>query len=152
MILMVVVATELIDVEPSKQLTTAPFRSLVTGLTVILDIRGKLSLPDRVLRKWIWSRWSSLVEFHYYHHAIDVKTAKLLKVIVWDIITVTSHLWNIPVLLHVSSSWSPSWQTVATGEGEISTTPADRTKTNHELFTLLNDRYPPTSCKFWSWW
>ena len=46
MILMVVVATELIDVEPSKQLTTAPFRPLVTGLTIILDIRGKLSSPE----------------------------------------------------------------------------------------------------------
>ena len=46
MILMVVVATELIDVEPSKQFTTAPSRPLVTGLTVILDIRGKLSLPE----------------------------------------------------------------------------------------------------------
>ena len=46
MILMVVIATELVALEPSKQLTTDPFRSLVTGLTVILDIRGKLSLPE----------------------------------------------------------------------------------------------------------
>ena len=43
---MVVLATESVDIEPSKQLTTAPFRSLVTGLIVILDIRGKLSLPE----------------------------------------------------------------------------------------------------------
>jgi hypothetical protein len=46
MILMIVVATDSVDDEPSKQFTTVPFRLLVTGLTVILDIRGKLSSPE----------------------------------------------------------------------------------------------------------
>jgi hypothetical protein len=46
MILMIVVATDSVAIEPSKQFTTAPSRPLVTGLTVILDIRGKLSLPE----------------------------------------------------------------------------------------------------------
>jgi hypothetical protein len=46
MILMVVVATDTVDDEPSKQFTTAPFRPLVTGLTVILDLSGKLSFPE----------------------------------------------------------------------------------------------------------
>ena len=43
---MVVVASDSVDDVPSKQLTTAPFRPLLTGLTVILDISGKLSLPE----------------------------------------------------------------------------------------------------------
>jgi hypothetical protein len=46
MILMVVVATDSVDDEPSKQFTTAPSRPLVTGLIVILDLRGMLSSPE----------------------------------------------------------------------------------------------------------
>ena len=43
---MIVVASDSVDNVPSKQLTTALFRPLLTGLTVILDISGKLSLPE----------------------------------------------------------------------------------------------------------
>ena len=43
---MTVVANDSVDNDPSKHLTTAPFRLLLTGLTVILDISGKLSLPE----------------------------------------------------------------------------------------------------------
>ena len=43
---MIVVATDSVDDDPSKQFTTAPFRPLLTGLTVILDTSGKLSLPE----------------------------------------------------------------------------------------------------------
>ena len=43
---MTVVAKDSVANDPSKQLTTAPFRPLLTGLTVILDISGKLSLPE----------------------------------------------------------------------------------------------------------
>ena len=43
---MVVVATDSVDDVPSKQLTTAPFRPLLTGLTIILDTSGKLSVPE----------------------------------------------------------------------------------------------------------
>jgi hypothetical protein len=47
MILMIVVATDSVDDEPSKQLTTVPFRPVLTGLTTILDIiSGKLSSPE----------------------------------------------------------------------------------------------------------
>jgi hypothetical protein len=46
MILMIVVATDSVDDEPSKQLTTVSFRCVLTGLTTILDISGKLSLPE----------------------------------------------------------------------------------------------------------
>ena len=87
---MVVVANELIAVEPSKQFTTAPFRTLVTGLTIILDIRGKLSLPEsleavRVELLIVTCRSAPL-------GPMDVKTAIPVKVIVCGIITVTSHL------------------------------------------------------------
>ena len=40
------VATESVDIEPSKQLTTVPFRALLTGLITILDISGKLPGPE----------------------------------------------------------------------------------------------------------
>ncbi|MCG8626891.1 MAG: hypothetical protein MJE68_33430, partial [Proteobacteria bacterium] len=78
MILMVVIATELVALEPSKQLTTDPFRSLVTGLTVILDIRGKLSSPEsleavRVELLIITCRSAPL-------RPMDVKTAIPVKV------------------------------------------------------------------------
>ena len=41
-----VVATDSVDLEPSKQFTTVPFRRLLTGLIIILDISGKLSVPE----------------------------------------------------------------------------------------------------------
>ena len=44
MIWMVVVATK--PVASSKQLTTVLFRSLLTGLTVIMDIRGRTFGPE----------------------------------------------------------------------------------------------------------
>ena len=42
-ILMVAVATKSVDDMPSKQFTTVPFRSLLTGLTVTLDTNGRTS-------------------------------------------------------------------------------------------------------------
>ena len=44
-----VVATDSVDNEPSKQLTTVPFRLLPIGVTVILDISGKLSEPESLV-------------------------------------------------------------------------------------------------------
>ena len=46
MILMVVVATELVDDKPSKQLTTVPFSPLLTGLTTTLDTSGDSFWPE----------------------------------------------------------------------------------------------------------
>ena len=46
MILMVVVATELIDDMPSKQFTIVPFRPLLIGLTTVLDISGMTFGPE----------------------------------------------------------------------------------------------------------
>ena len=46
MIRMIVVATDSVDNMPSKQFTTVPFRPLLTGLTTILDISGKLFEPE----------------------------------------------------------------------------------------------------------
>ena len=43
MIRIVVVATDSVNDMPSKQFTTVPFMSPVTGLTTILDISGELS-------------------------------------------------------------------------------------------------------------
>ena len=40
------VATESVDVEPSKQFTTVPFRPLLTGLTIIVDISGRIFGPE----------------------------------------------------------------------------------------------------------
>ena len=42
------VATESVDVESSKQSTTVPFRPLLTGLTVILDISGRTFRPENL--------------------------------------------------------------------------------------------------------
>jgi hypothetical protein len=42
----VVVATNSVAVEPSKQLTTVPFRALLTGLITILDSSGKSPGPE----------------------------------------------------------------------------------------------------------
>ena len=41
MIVIVVVATMSVDIEPSKQFTTVPFRPLLTGLIISLDIRSR---------------------------------------------------------------------------------------------------------------
>ena len=40
------VATESVDVVPSKQFTTVPFRPLLTGRTTILDISGMTFGPE----------------------------------------------------------------------------------------------------------
>jgi hypothetical protein len=40
--LTIVVATDSVANEPSKQFTTVPFRSVLTGLIIILDINGML--------------------------------------------------------------------------------------------------------------
>ena len=77
---MVVVDTELVADEPSRQLTTAPFRSLVTGLTIILDIRGKLSLPESLEKVNV--ELMIIVGGSSPLGPMDVKTAILLKVIV----------------------------------------------------------------------
>ena len=46
----VVVATVSVEDDPSKQLTTVPFRPLLTGLTTILDISGELFGPESLER------------------------------------------------------------------------------------------------------
>ena len=46
MILMMVVDTELIEDTPSKQFTTVLFRPLLTGLTTVLDISGRILGPE----------------------------------------------------------------------------------------------------------
>ena len=44
---MFVVATDSVDdTPPSKQFTTVPFRPLLTGLIVILDINGEIFGPE----------------------------------------------------------------------------------------------------------
>ena len=42
------VATESVDVVPSKHFTTVPFKLLLAGLIVILDTSGKLSVSESV--------------------------------------------------------------------------------------------------------
>jgi hypothetical protein len=79
MILMVVVATDSVDDEPSKQFTTAPFRPLLTGLIVILDLRGKLSSSEslealKVVSLIITSAGTPL-------GPIDVKTATSVVIV-----------------------------------------------------------------------
>ena len=46
MIQIVVVATIFVDIEPSKQFTTAPFRPLLTEGIITLDISGETSGPE----------------------------------------------------------------------------------------------------------
>ena len=43
MMSIVLVATDSVEEEPSKQLTIVPFRLLLTGTIIILDISGKVS-------------------------------------------------------------------------------------------------------------
>ena len=45
---MVVVATDSIDDEPSKQFTTVPFSAALTGLITILENSGVLSSPENL--------------------------------------------------------------------------------------------------------
>ena len=89
MILMVVVATDSIDDEPSKQLTTVSFRLLLTGLAVILDISGKLSGPESLVavkvELLIVTTGGSPLE------PMDERTV-ILVVIATGMLTVTSHL------------------------------------------------------------
>ena len=77
---MVVIATELVALEPSKQFTTASFRSLVTGLTIILDMRGKLSLPESLEK--VNMELVIIIGGSSPPGPMDVKTAIPVKVIV----------------------------------------------------------------------
>ena len=83
------VATDSVDDVPSKQFTTVPFRLLLTGLIVILDISGKLSVPESLgavnVELLIVTTGGSPLG------PMDVMTV-ILVVIVSGIITVTSHL------------------------------------------------------------
>ena len=78
-----------VDDVPSKQFTTAPFRLLLTELTVILDTSGKLPVPEsleavNVELLIVTSGGTPL-------GPIDVMTV-IVEVIVSGIITLTSHL------------------------------------------------------------
>ena len=120
MILMVVIATDSVDDIPSMHFTTVPFRSLLTLSIVTLDTSGRMFWPESlekvIMEVPILSGWG-----------IPLTPSAEMGVGLWVTFsgkTVNSHLWTPSDVLHVSSSWSPTWQTGATSDGEISTTPA----------------------------
>ena len=111
------------DVMLSKQFTLVPFRPSVTGLTVILDISGKifrlesLEKVKRIVELIIRGCESTPVEPPDDTDLVKVMAAPLSE------IAVNFHVCSTPSVLHVSLSWSPAWQTGAISEGAISTTP-----------------------------
>ena len=122
MMQMVVVAADS-DASTSTQLTWTPFRPSPIGLIVILDVRGWVESLEKV----------NVVELTITGGGTPLEPPDEsigIKVIgaPFSSLTVNSHLRNLPVTLHVSSSWSPTWQTGATPEGEISTTPGEISK------------------------
>lgn len=111
------------DVMPSKQFTLVAFKPSVTGLTIILDISGKLSSLESlekvndIVELTIRGSESTPVEPPDDTDLVKVMAAPLSE------IAVNFHVCNTPGVLQVSLSWSPAWQTGAVSEGEISTTP-----------------------------
>ena len=107
-----------------KTVTTVLFSPLLTELTTILDTNGELSWPES-LKKVITeplnvSGWGT-----------PLVPADVIGVVVYDVFsgrTMNSHRWTVFDNVHVSCSWSPTWQTGAILEGEISITPAGRAK------------------------
>ena len=121
MILMVVVATESVDDVPSIQFTTVPFSPLFTVLTTDLDTNGELFWPESLEKV--------IMELLIVSGGVTPLVPADVRAAVWVVFsckTVNSHRWTIPDEVHLSSSWSPAWQTEATAEGESSTTPAHR--------------------------
>ena len=121
MCIIVVVADS--DVTLSKQLTLVPFRPLLTGLMVILDISGKLSRVESL------EKVNTMVELIIrgcestpVEPPDDTDFVKFVATPLSET-TMNFHVCNHPDVLHVSSRSSPAWQTGATPEGEISTTP-----------------------------
>ena len=97
---MVVVATVSVEVDPSKQLTTVPFRPLLTGLTTTPDISGELFGPESLERVIV-------EELIISGGGIPLFPTDVMGVCTWVTFsgkTVISHLKNIPVVVHVSSS------------------------------------------------
>ena len=105
------------DASISTQLTWTPFRPVLTGLTVMVDVSGWVESLEKV----------NLVELTITGGGtpLDPPAVTIGVKGIWAPVTLNSHLRNIPVTLHVSSSWSPTWQTGATPEGEISTNPGE---------------------------
>ena len=102
MIRMVVVADS-VDGKPSKQFTTVPFRPLLTGLTVILDISGKLSRLEslekvNVVVLIVTGGGAPLEPADSTGAGVYVMTDPLSEM------AVNSHLKSSPVVLHISSS------------------------------------------------
>ena len=94
----VVVATVSVEDDPSKQLTTVPFRPLLTGLTTALDISGELFGPE-ILETVI------VEELVIGGGGIPLLPTDVMGVCTWVIFsgrTVISHLRNIPVVVHVT--------------------------------------------------
>ena len=115
---MVVVADS--DVARSIQSTWTPLRPSLTGLMSILDVRGWVESLENV----------KVVELAILDGDTPLEPPAVtsgMKVVVVPSsrVTVNCHLKNAPGTMHVSSSWSPAWQTGTTPEGEISTTPVD---------------------------
>ena len=91
---MVVVETVSVEVDPSKQLTTVPFRSLLTGLTTTPDISDGLFGPES-LEKVI------VEELIISGGGIPLFPTDVIGDCTWVTFsgkTVISHLKNIPVV------------------------------------------------------
>ena len=115
---MVVVADS--DASTSTQFTWTPFRPSLIGLIVIVDVNGWIESLEKV----------NVVELTIKGGGTPLGPPAVTIGVkgICAPFTLNSHLRNLPVTLHVSSSWSPGWQTGATPGGEISTNPIENSE------------------------
>ena len=95
-----VIATMSIDVDPSKQFTTVPFRPMLTESTVTLDISGKTfgpeSLENVIMELLIVRGGGTPLE--------PADVTGVVSCVIFSGKTVNSHLRKMSDDVHVSSS------------------------------------------------
>ena len=126
MMSMVVIADSSSDA--MAHLTWLPFRLWLTPLTVILDIRAELPGPESLVKVNI----TELMTTGSASTPMEPRDETDRKDVVAPLsgFAMNCHECDCPDVVHVSSSWSPAWQTGATTEGEISGNAEGKLHTN----------------------
>ena len=106
----------------ATQLTWLPFRPSLMGLINTLDISGKLRSAEILAKVNMEEPITTGVESTPVVPT-DEMVCKLVAAPRSGFVMSSHECDNPDVVLHVSSSWSPTWHTGATIEGEISTNP-----------------------------